>query len=123
MTNNPSSFFGALVMIDDALLESQDKNSKIIGRAQGMYAGADLNTTALLMVINYVFTEGSKYSGSSLSVLGRNAVTQNVRELPIVGGTGVFRFAQGFALASTKWFDNRTGDAIVEYNVTVLHYI
>ncbi|MFQ6635341.1 hypothetical protein Gotur_012196 [Gossypium turneri] len=38
--------------------------------------------------------------------------------MPIVGGSGIFRFARGYALAKTVWF-NKNGDAIVEYNVTV----
>ncbi|KAH1040334.1 hypothetical protein J1N35_042077 [Gossypium stocksii] len=35
-----------------------------------------------------------KYNGSTLSVLGRNEVLSAVREMPIVGGSGVFRFAR-----------------------------
>ncbi|KAG9132985.1 hypothetical protein Leryth_015364 [Lithospermum erythrorhizon] len=41
------------------------------------------------MVFNFVFTKG-KFNGSSLSVLGRNAAMDNVREMPIVAGTGKF---------------------------------
>ncbi|PPD70511.1 hypothetical protein GOBAR_DD32611 [Gossypium barbadense] len=49
-----------------------------------------------------------------------NAVLDAVREMPIVGGSGIFRFASGYALAKTVWL-NKNGDAIVEYNVTVVH--
>ncbi|KAL3623800.1 hypothetical protein CASFOL_032616 [Castilleja foliolosa] len=121
IVTTPGFGFGTVVMIDDALLKTANKKSKVIGRAQGFYAMADQNTIGLLMVVNYVFTVG-KYNGSSLSVLGRNPVVQPVRELPILGGTGLFRLARGYALASTKWLNLTTGDAIVEYNVTVLHY-
>lgn len=71
------------------------------------------------MSVNFVFTSG-KHNGSSLTVLGRNPVVHSVRELPIIGGTGVFRLARGFALAKT-YFINTTL-AIVEYNVVALHY-
>ncbi|KAM0980903.1 hypothetical protein ACFX2J_014023 [Malus domestica] len=73
------------------------------------------------MALNFVFVEG-KYNGSTLSVLGRNAVLSAVREMPIVGGSGLFRFARGYAHASTHQFDIKTGDAVVEYNVYVFHY-
>ncbi|MBA0649494.1 hypothetical protein Goklo_017052 [Gossypium klotzschianum] len=43
-----------------------------------------------------------------------------VREMPIVGGTGVFRLARGYAVAKTHWY-NEVGDAIVAYNVTIVH--
>lgn len=105
-------------MIDDALTEKQDPTSKIVGRAQGFYSVAAQQEIALLMVMNFVFVEG-KYKGSSLSILGRNPVMNDVREMPIVGGTGSFRFARGYVLAHTVWFDANTGDAIVEYNVFV----
>ena len=72
-------------MIDDPLTEGPELSSKLVGKAQGIYASASQSETGLLMVLNYVFTEG-KYNGSSLSILGRNAVFSGVREMPIVGG-------------------------------------
>ncbi|XP_038711162.1 dirigent protein 22-like isoform X2 [Tripterygium wilfordii] len=115
------SGFGSTVMIDDPLTEEQESTSKFVGRAQGIYAMASQNDSSLLMMLNLVFMEGT-YKGSSLSVLGRNPVFLDVREMPIVGGTGLFRLARGYALAHTVWYDVNTGDAIVEYNVYVSHY-
>nr|POF08610.1 dirigent protein 22 [Quercus suber] len=73
------------------------------------------------MVMNFAFLEG-KYNGSALSILGRNPFLNKVREMPIVGGSGVFRYARGYALAKTVSFTPKTGDAVVEYNVSVLHF-
>ncbi|KAL2491706.1 Dirigent protein 23 [Abeliophyllum distichum] len=113
--------FGTTYMIDDVLTESPDRSLKLIGRAQGMYSLASQHDLGLLMIVNFVFTDG-KYNGNSLSMLGNNHVLENVREMPIVGGSGIFRLAKGYALAHTIWFDQKTGDAIVEYNVTVQHF-
>ncbi|CAN4086485.1 unnamed protein product [Withania somnifera] len=121
MTNRSASGFGLMAMMDDPLTVGPEANSKLVGRAQGIYAQASLNDVGLLMVLNFVFVEG-KYNGSSLSVLGRNSVMSAVREMPIVGGTGFFRLARGYAQAKTHTFDFKTGDAVVEYNVYVLHY-
>ncbi|XP_030518398.2 dirigent protein 22-like [Rhodamnia argentea] len=121
MTNTSTTLFGAVVMIDDPLTEGPEMSSKEVGRAQGIYALASQHDVGLLMVQNYVFTEG-KYNGSTLSVLGRNAVFSEVREMPIVGGSRLFRFARGYAQARTHWLDLQTGDAVVEYNVYVFHY-
>ncbi|XP_021894015.1 dirigent protein 21-like [Carica papaya] len=120
-TNTSSSFFGSVVVIDDLLTAGPDVKSKTVGRAQGMFAFASQSELSLLMTINYVFTEG-KFNGSTISILGRNAVFSGVRELPIVGGSGVFRFARGFALLKTHSFDVQLGNAVVEYDVYVLHY-
>ncbi|KAL7617325.1 hypothetical protein Lser_V15G02286 [Lactuca serriola] len=121
ITNTSHTGFGVVVMIDDPLTVGPETTSKIVGRAQGIYASADLNQVGFLMVMNYVFIEG-KYNGSTLSILGRNSVLSPVRELPIVGGSGLFRFARGYALAKTHSFNISNGDATVEYNVYVQHY-
>ncbi|KAK1301165.1 hypothetical protein QJS10_CPB13g00730 [Acorus calamus] len=109
------------MMADDPLTDGPDRSSsKLIGRAQGLYACAAQQEVGLLMVMNFVFLEG-EFNGSALSVLGRNMALQAVREMPIVGGTGAFRFATGYALAKTHWMDAATGDATVEYDVFVMH--
>lgn len=112
--------FGATFMIDDALTQGPDRASKIIGRAEGMYSSASRRGTAVLMVVVFAFTDGV-YNGSSLSMVGINRIFEDVREMPIVGGSGVFRFARGYALARTFRLDLKTGDAIVEYNVSIKH--
>lgn len=121
VTNKSKTGFGFLVMIDDPLTVSPDPNSKLVGRAQGVYGSADKDVFGLLMVMNFAFTEGS-YNGSTLSLMGRNEVFSGVREMAIVGGTGIFRFSRGYAQAKTYKMDLNTGDAVVEYNVYVVHY-
>ncbi|KAI3706535.1 hypothetical protein L6452_24342 [Arctium lappa] len=113
--------FGDITMIDNPLTIGPERTSRLVGRAQGIYTSASLNEMGLLMAMNYVFVEG-KYNGSTLSILGRNPVMSAVREMPIVGGSGLFRFSRGYALARTHSFNMSNGDAVVEFNVYVLHY-
>ncbi|CAK9157491.1 unnamed protein product [Ilex paraguariensis] len=117
--SGPKNAFGATAMIDDPLTEGLKPGSKLVGRAQGMYALASQHDTALLMVMNFAFLEG-KFNGSALSIFGRNRVFDMVREMPIVGGSGLFRLARGYALAKTVRIEQKTGDAVVEYNVFVV---
>ncbi|PON74470.1 Disease resistance response protein [Trema orientale] len=120
-TNTSSTNFGYVAVLDDPLTVGPNATSEQVGRAQGIYASASQTEVGLLMVLNYVFTEG-KYNGSTLSILGHNAILSAVREMPVVGGSGLFRFARGYAEARTYMFNATTLDAIVEYNVYVLHY-
>ncbi|PHT45262.1 Dirigent protein 21 [Capsicum baccatum] len=113
--------FGKTFICDDALTIGPNASTEVIGRAQGIYAIASQSELALLMTMNFEFTQG-KYNGSGISIFGRNPVMRDVREMPIVGGTGLFRFARGYALAHTIWSDVKSGDAIVEYNVFVQHF-
>ncbi|XAR72727.1 hypothetical protein NMG60_11019463 [Bertholletia excelsa] len=117
-TNTSLTLFGSLMMADDPLTEGPDPKSKLVGRAQGLYGSACQNDIGLIMALNYGFTDGM-YNGSSISVLGLNSPMHTTREMPVVGGTGIFRLARGFAVAKTHWMDI-IGDAIVGYNVTVV---
>lgn len=110
-----------MAVVDDPLTVGPNPRSKQVGRAQVIYSAASRNEIGLLMVVNYVFTQG-KFNRSTISELGRNAVLSAIREMPIVGGSGVFRFAHGYAQARTHTFDLKSGDAVVEYNVYVFHY-
>ncbi|KAE9593912.1 putative allene oxide cyclase/dirigent protein [Lupinus albus] len=121
MTKTSPTAFGSVIMADDPLTSGPEPDSKLVGKAQGIYAFAAQDEVGLLMVMNFAFTEG-KYNGSTLSVLGRNTVFSAVREITIVGGSGLFRFARGYAKAKTHTFDLKTGNAVVEYNVYVFHY-
>ncbi|KAL5545411.1 hypothetical protein UlMin_005098 [Ulmus minor] len=121
LPNTSSIGFGFTVMADNPLTVGPEQSSKLVGKAQGLYASASQTEIGLLMVFNLVFTQG-KYKGSTLSLLGRNVILSKVREMPIVGGTGLFRFARGYAQARTYMFNMTSGNAIVEYNVYVFHY-
>ncbi|KAK6145095.1 hypothetical protein DH2020_021915 [Rehmannia glutinosa] len=113
--------FGMVNMIDNPLTVGPELSSKVVGKAQGFYAMASQEEIGLLMTMNFVFTYG-KYNGSTITILGRNSVLNEVREMPVVGGSGLFRFARGYVEARTHMFDIKTGDATVEYNVYVMHY-
>ncbi|KAF5184438.1 Dirigent protein [Thalictrum thalictroides] len=121
ITNNSSTMFGLLMMADDPLTQGPEPTSKIVGRAQGLYGSADQEKFGVIFSMSFEFTDGM-YNGSTLSILGRNPILELVREMPIVGGTGVFRLARGMVLAKTYSFNMTSGDAIVEYNVTAIHY-
>ncbi|KAL1203724.1 Dirigent protein 20 [Cardamine amara subsp. amara] len=116
-----TSSFGAVTMMDNALTAKVQMNSTVVGQAQGFYAAAAQKELGFLMVMNFAFKTG-KYNGSTITILGRNTALSEVREMPIVGGSGLFRFARGYVEARTKWINMKNGDATVEYSCYVLHY-
>ncbi|KAJ4804457.1 Dirigent protein [Rhynchospora pubera] len=119
--NKSSTFFSDVFVMDDPLRTGPEKNSKLVGKAQGIYVAAGLNKLELLMAMNFVFTDG-EYNGSTISILGHNEVFTTVREMPIVGGSGLFRFARGYVQFRTYLFNQKIGYAVVEYKVFVNHY-
>ncbi|CAO2152921.1 unnamed protein product [Urochloa humidicola] len=118
-SNSSSTFFGAVVAIDDPLTTGPTRASGTeIGRAQGTYTFADQKTFGLLMVMNFVFTAG-EHNGSSLSIMGRNEVLDDIREMAIVGGSGKFRMAKGYVQAHTIDSGATSGETVVQYTVNV----
>ncbi|KAF8399663.1 hypothetical protein HHK36_015534 [Tetracentron sinense] len=115
-----AAMFGSIYVIDNPLTVTPNPNSTVMGRAQGIYAMASQHDEfSLLMTLTYEFISGP-YNGSSFSVVGRNPVMRAVREMPIIGGTGIFRLARGYCFASTHSMDEM--DAVIGYNVTLIHY-
>ncbi|XP_066161513.1 dirigent protein 21-like [Oryza sativa Japonica Group] len=98
--NTSNTLFGMVVVLDDLLTVGPNSRSKPVGRAQGMYVSSDQTWIGLLMATNIMLTTGP-YNGSVITVLGSNHIVDDVREMPIVEGTGAFRFARGYVQAHT----------------------
>ncbi|CAA2940352.1 Hypothetical predicted protein [Olea europaea subsp. europaea] len=112
--------FGQIKVLDDLLTAGPDRNSKRVGRVQGLITSADFQESALKMNLNFIFTSG-QYNGSTLCMLGRNPLGNQYRELAIVGCTGVFRMARGYAITNTYSYDVITNYGVLEYNIYVAY--
>lgn len=109
--------FGKIFVIDDLLTAGPGGDSGRLGKAQGIMTSADMDTTAMVMSFNVVFTSG-QYNGSTLSISGRNQVAEQQRGLAVIGGTGVFRFTRGYAFVGT--YSTVVGEDSIVY--TVMEY-
>ncbi|KAL1554573.1 dirigent protein 1-like [Salvia divinorum] len=113
--------FGEVLVFDDRLTEGPNLSSRVVGRAQGMYAHADVEELGQLMAFNYVFTEG-RFNGSTLSVLGRDTPLSAEREMSVVGGSNVFQFARGYVRMREYLDDLDRGVVVDEHDLYVLRY-
>ncbi|KAL8543221.1 hypothetical protein ACS0TY_003941 [Phlomoides rotata] len=116
ITSNSPTGFGQVRVLDDVVTAGPESNSTTLGRAQGLITFSDLQVSALTMDLNIVFTSG-KYNGSTICILGRNQINDEKRELAVVGGTGVFRFARGYAFSSTYSYDIEINYGVLEYTI------
>ncbi|KAL0386879.1 UNVERIFIED_CONTAM: Dirigent protein 11 [Sesamum radiatum] len=121
LTDVLPSAFGLVSVVDNLVTSGPEIESREVGRIQGLIGLADFHEKALVMLLNVVFTEG-EYKGSTLSILGRNPLDDEVREVPVVGGTGGFRMARGYAVTTTYAVDKAHTHGVIEYNVVVAHY-
>ncbi|KAG8366547.1 hypothetical protein BUALT_Bualt17G0091200 [Buddleja alternifolia] len=118
ITSISPTTFGQVRVLDNLITAKPDRNSEKLGRAQGLITSSDFEESALAMNINFVFNSG-EYNGSTLCILGRNAILSKNRELPVVGGTGVFRMARGFSISNTYSYDPIQNYGVLEYSVYV----
>lgn len=114
--------FGTMFCTDDPITEDFDASSAQIGRAQGLYVTSALDGSNTHVLISIVFTS-DEYKGSTLEVQGSSAQFERVREVSVVGGTGKFRLARGYATFQTLYYDHERHHAVIQCNLTLhLHY-
>ncbi|KAL1833814.1 hypothetical protein ACET3Z_003465 [Daucus carota] len=107
------TYFGMTNIMDDPLTAGPEFTSKPVGRAQGLYSTSSMEELSLVCAMNFIFTD-DKYNGSTITIFGNNPILQQRRELPVIGGTGVFRMARGVAMLNTIYFDVAGGNATPE---------
>ncbi|XP_008781145.2 dirigent protein 11-like [Phoenix dactylifera] len=112
--------FGTVAVVDDVVTERPEVDSKVIGRAQGLYINSALDGMALYMVFSVTFTEG-QFKGSTLEIQGADPFKLKEREFGVVSGTGFFRFAKGYGIMETQHLDVATLRAIIKLNLTIRH--
>ncbi|KAI4375650.1 hypothetical protein MLD38_013498 [Melastoma candidum] len=120
ITNQSPTKYGFLDIFDNLLTETSDPRSNPVGRIQGLFGSADLNVIATYNSYNVYFTSGL-YNGSTINIAGRDPVFSDYRELFVSGGTRFFRLARGIVTSRAITEDNTTMNAVIEFNVTVVH--
>uniref|UniRef100_A0A6N2M1H6 Dirigent protein n=1 Tax=Salix viminalis TaxID=40686 RepID=A0A6N2M1H6_SALVM len=88
--------FGTITVIDDELTEGHDLQSGFVGKAQGFYVSSSVDGTSQTMAFTTMFQ--SDHYADSLSFFGvlRTGVSES--QLAIMGGTGKYVNAQGYAI-------------------------
>ncbi|XP_058753448.1 dirigent protein 18-like [Vicia villosa] len=87
--------FGTITVIDDILTAQPELGSQIVGKAQGVYVASSADGSRQMMVFTALF-EGGEY-GDSLNFYGLYKIGSTMSRLSVIGGTGKFKNARGFA--------------------------
>lgn len=111
--------FGTAFSTDASMTEGLDKSSAQIGRGQGIMVTTAKDGSSLTLLLSIVFTN-KEYNGSTLQLQGADHQFENRREVAVVGGTGKFRFARGYA--TFEAFRVGKSHVVSRCNVTVEHY-
>lgn len=87
--------FGTMTVIDDELTEGGATGSGVVGRAQGFYIASSEEGTSQTMAFTAMFKDG-EYA-DSISFFGVHRTTDTASHVAVVGGTGKYVDAKGFA--------------------------
>lgn len=87
--------FGTITAIDDMLTSQPELGSQIVGKAQGVYVASAADGSRQMMAFTALF-EGGEY-GDSLNFYGLYKIGSTMSQLSVIGGTGKFKNARGFA--------------------------
>lgn len=79
----------------------------------------DDRVTAIALNTNFYITAG-EFNRSTFGMTGRLPSLEPVREMPVVGGTGAFRLARGYAVSTVYSFDSAMANSVFEYTIYVI---
>ncbi|KAL2541146.1 Dirigent protein 25 [Abeliophyllum distichum] len=91
--------FGTMTVFDDELTEGEDLGSGLVGKAQGFYIASSEDGRSQTMAFTVMFSSGGYVDSFTLFGVHRTAVAES--HLAIMGGTGKYVNAKGFAKVKT----------------------
>ncbi|RLM70187.1 hypothetical protein C2845_PM17G03990 [Panicum miliaceum] len=104
---NAPNRMGETIVNDWIITEGSDINSMRLARAQGVHWAVGFNNERWYVCVNISF-EDDHFRGSTLELHGFWEPPFNTMEWTVTGGTGQFRFAQGF-LIGKKYAEDENG--------------
>ncbi|KAE8664985.1 putative Chloroplast-targeted copper chaperone protein [Hibiscus syriacus] len=106
--------FGTITVIDDELTQGNEFGSSIIGKAQGFYLASSTDGSSHTMAFTAMFhDEDDNDKDDAVSFFGVHHTAAVKSPIAIVGGTGKYGNAQGFAVVETLNHTNQyTTDGI-----------
>lgn len=91
--------FGTMTVFDDELTEGEELGSGLVGKAQGFYIASSVEGTSQVMAFTAKFEENGYADSLSFFGVHRTQVSQS--QLAIIGGTGKYVNAEGYAIIKT----------------------
>lgn len=112
-------------MIDDEITEGHELDSTVIGKVEGFYLASSLDGTSQTLVVTVVLHNGEgQHRGvveDTISLFGVHRTASPGSEIAVVGGTGRYENAMGYAVLETlPKVDQHTTDGvdtIMQFNV------
>lgn len=116
--------FGSLTTIDDELTEGEELGSAVMGRGQGFYFVSSLDgsshTVALTIILDQHDEDVEKKDEDTISFFGVHRRGSPESPVAVVGGTGKYENAGGFAVIEN--LRRRENQYMTDGDDTIVHF-
>ncbi|XP_022747406.1 dirigent protein 9-like [Durio zibethinus] len=113
--------FGSITVIDDELTEAHELGSAVLGKAQGFYLASSLDGTSQTIALT-VLLHGGEHGHEledAISFFGVHRTVSQESQVAVVGGTGKYENARGYATVETL---HQEDQHITDGVDTILHF-
>ncbi|XWS66072.1 hypothetical protein CRYUN_Cryun05aG0168900 [Craigia yunnanensis] len=113
--------FGSITVIDDELTEAHELGSAVLGKAQGFYLANSLDGTSQTIALT-VLLHGGEHGHEledAISFFGVHRTVSPESQIAVVGGTGKYENARGYATVETL---HQEDQHITDGVDTILHF-
>ncbi|KAL3523763.1 hypothetical protein ACH5RR_016597 [Cinchona calisaya] len=113
--------FGSVTVVDNQITEGRELDSAVLGSAQGFYLASSLDGSSHTLALTALFHGGGDHEiVDSVSFFGVHRTASSISHLTIIGGTGKYENAKGYAAIETDLHheDQHTTDGVE----TITHF-
>ncbi|CAK9176531.1 unnamed protein product [Ilex paraguariensis] len=105
--------FGSITVVDNELTEGHELGTAVLGKAQGFYMASSLDGSSHTLVLTALFHGGDHEVDDTISFFGVHRTATPESHIAIVGGTGKYENAKGYAIIVTlHQQDQHTTDGV-----------
>ncbi|KAI3520038.1 hypothetical protein L1887_09259 [Cichorium endivia] len=105
--------FGSITVIDNELTEGHELGTGVIGRGQGFYLASSLDGSSHTFALTTLFHGGDHEVDDTISFFGVHRTASEISHIAVIGGTGKYEEAKGYAtIESLPQVDEHTTDGV-----------
>ncbi|KAL3838349.1 hypothetical protein ACJIZ3_022940 [Penstemon smallii] len=111
--------FGSVTVVDNEITEGHELGSAVLGKAQGFYLTSSSDGSSHTIALTALFHGNEHEVDDTISFFGVHRTATPISHIAIVGGTGIYENAKGYATIETlPHVDQHTTDGVE----TITHF-
>ncbi|PWA96555.1 plant disease resistance response protein [Artemisia annua] len=105
--------FGSITVIDNEITEGHELGTGVLGRGQGFYLSSSLDGSSHTFALTTLFHGSDHEVDDSISFFGVHRTASEISHIAVIGGTGKYEEAKGYAtIESLPQVNDHTTDGV-----------